>query len=111
MSGEKDLDRARDQAAAAREQLLADAHAVQARLKPAALASNAIEGVRTRSEAIADSAAEIARRRPVAIGAAAVAAVALLARKPIGRLFARITRKKPTVPAPRRARPSSGDDR
>ena len=113
MSDDKDLDRARDHATAARERLLGDAHAVQARLKPAAIAINAWDGIRTKSETLADNAAGLARRRPIAVGAAALGAVAIFARKPILRLFKRATRDnaKPATPASRRPRRTTGDDR
>jgi hypothetical protein len=89
MSDAKDLARARADAANARERLLGAAQAVQARLKPASLASDAWETVRDKSEVVAEGAARAVAKRPAIASAAALGVVALLARKPIARLFGR----------------------
>ncbi len=89
MSEEQDLARARADAAQARERLLGAAQAVQARLKPAALANDAWETVRDKSEVLAEGAVRAVAKRPVAASAAALGIVAVLARKPIAQLFAR----------------------
>ncbi len=90
MSDERDLIRARAEAATAREKLLGTAQALQARLKPAALASDAWETVRDKSEIVAGGAVRAVSKRPAVASAAALGLVALLARKPIARLFGRV---------------------
>jgi hypothetical protein len=89
MSDERTLAQARADAASAREQLLGAAQAVQARLKPAALASDAWETVRDKSEGVAEGAARAVAKRPAVASAAALGLFAILARKPIARLFGR----------------------
>ena len=109
MSDEKDLAKARAEAAIARERLLGTAHALQARLSPSSLASNAWESVRDHGEAAAQGAVEVARKRPAAAVAAALGVVALLARKPIVRLFARLRKDKTPPPPPARRTRLKGD--
>lgn len=109
MSDDKDLARARADAAIARERLLGDAHTLQARLKPASLASNAWESVRDRGEVAAADAVEVARKRPAIAAAAAIGVVALLARKPLGRLIGRLRRDKTPPPPPPRRPVRKGD--
>jgi hypothetical protein len=87
---EVDLATARLEAVAARERLLNSAHELQERLKPQKLASDAWEGVVDRSEDAASRLGRAAQRRPVAAGAAALAATALIARKPLTRLIRRL---------------------
>lgn len=109
MSGDKDLIKARADAATARERLLGDAHALQARLSPSSIASNAWESVRDRGEAAANGAVEVARKRPAAVAGAAIGVVALLARKPIGRLIRRLRKDKTPPPPPSRRTRPKGD--
>jgi hypothetical protein len=90
---EADINRAKADAAAAKERLLNSAQALQARLKPAALASDAWEKTRDASEAAATNAARAIGKRPVAISAAAIGVAALVARKPIARLISRLRGK------------------
>ncbi len=90
MSDERDLIKARAEAATAREKLLGTAQALQARLKPASLASDAWETVRDKGEIVAEGAVRAVSKRPAVASAAALGLVALLARKPIARLFGRI---------------------
>jgi hypothetical protein len=90
---EAELARARADAAAARARLLTSLQALQARLKPAALASDAWESARDAGESAASRAARAVSRRPVAAGAAAVGITALLARKPLTRLVTRLRGK------------------
>lgn len=92
MSMEQELAEAQARAVDAREQLLGAAHAVQARLAPEQIASDAWDAVRSRSEAMADGAARAAAKRPGIASAAALGLVAVIARKPIARLFARLGR-------------------
>ncbi|HWI85867.1 MAG TPA: hypothetical protein VNT42_06020 [Sphingomonas sp.] len=85
-----DLVRAKADAAAARERLLGSAQALQSRLKPAALASDAWESARDASEAAATGAARAIGKRPFAASAAVIGLAALVARKPIARLFGKM---------------------
>jgi hypothetical protein len=87
---EADIATARLQAAAARERLLETTHELQSRLSPGTLAGNAWDGLRDRGEAAAETAVETASRYPVATGAAVAGLAALIARRPIGRLIARL---------------------
>ena len=79
----KSLDAARAEADVARDRLLAKAHEVQARLKPAAV----VEQVRSELKRNAESGAErvllAARKRPWAVGGAAAGAAALLLARPL----------------------------
>ena len=90
---EADIARARADVAAAREQLLGSAHALQSRLKPATLANDAWESARDVGETAAGGAARAISQRPGTATAAAFGIAALLARKPIARLFARLRGK------------------
>jgi hypothetical protein len=87
---ESDLARARADAALARERLLGSAQALQSRLKPAALASDAWDSARDAGETVATNAVRAIGKRPVAASAAAIGLAALVARKPIARLIARL---------------------
>lgn len=87
---EADLIRAKADAALARERLLGSAHELQSRLKPAALASDAWESARDAGEAAATGAVRAVGKRPVAASAALIGVAALVARKPLARLFARL---------------------
>lgn len=89
MSDEQNLAQARADAANARERLLGAAQAVQARLKPSSLASDAWETVRDKSEVAAEGAVRAVARRPAVASVAALGLIAVLARKPIARLFGR----------------------
>lgn len=90
---EADLARARADVALARERLLGSTHALQSRLKPAALANDAWESARDAGESAATGAARAIGNRPVAASAAAIGVAALIARKPIARLIARLRGK------------------
>ncbi|WP_116090162.1 DUF3618 domain-containing protein [Sphingomonas crusticola] len=90
---ETDVARARADVALARERLLGSAHALQSRLKPAALASDAWESARDAGETAATRTARAIGQRPVAASAAAIGVAALIARKPLARLFARLRGK------------------
>ena len=90
---EADLVRARAEVAEARERLLGSAHALQARLKPSVLASDAWESARDAGKNAAQGAARAISQRPVAASAAAICVAALIARKPIARLIARLRGK------------------
>lgn len=85
-----DLAQAKAEAAAARERLLGSAHQLQSRLKPAALASDAWESARDAGETAASGAVRAIGKRPVAASAVILGLTALVARKPIARLVARL---------------------
>ena len=89
MTEESDLAAARAKAAEAREQLLGAAQAVQARLSPSAIASDVWDTVRDKSEVVAEGAARAVAKRPAVASAAVLGLVAVIARKPIARLFGR----------------------
>jgi hypothetical protein len=88
-----DVARAEAKAAAAREKLLASTQALQARLKPAVLAGDAWDAAREKGEEVAQDAVRAIGKRPVAASAAAIGVAALVARKPIARLIARLRGK------------------
>jgi len=83
---------ARREAEQARKRLMATLAELHQRLKPAALASNAWEGVKDKGGELADDAVQAVKGRPVAVSAALAAFTLFLARAPIksavGRLFA-----------------------
>lgn len=88
---------AKAEAAEARADLNRTLATLQRRLDPRSIARTTIDTVRDRGEEMADDAVEFARRRPVATGAAAAAAVALVANRPIRKgLAALFRRRKPT---------------
>lgn len=88
---EADIVRARAEAAAAKHRLLGSAHELQARLSPTTLAQDAWDGIRDRSETVAVEVSHAVSKRPVVAGAAAASVAALLVRKPLGRLFGKLT--------------------
>lgn len=88
-----ELEKARRDAAVAREELLASVHALQARLKPATLATDAWISAKVASESAASRAADAVSRRPVAAGAAAFGLAAFVARKPLARLFSKLRKR------------------
>ena len=89
MSVDQELVAAQARADEARDRLLGAAQAVQARLTPEQIASGAWDVVRDKSEAMADGAARAVAKRPAVASAAVLGLVAVIARKPIARLFAR----------------------
>lgn len=78
---------ARAEADRARERFIGSLHALQTRLKPAALATDAWITARDAGETAASRAADAVSRRPVVAGAAAAGLAALVIRKPLARLF------------------------
>jgi len=90
---EADITRARAHVAATREQLLASTQALQARLKPSVLATDAWEAAREKGEEAAAGAVRAVTQRPVISSAAAIGVAALVARKPIARLIAKMRGK------------------
>lgn len=81
-----------------RARLSATLGALQARVAPSNLASEAIEEIRTRSASLADDATRLARRNPAAVAGAVAAGGLLLARKPLWSLLRRITGNKKARP-------------
>lgn len=69
---------ARAKAAAAQAEMQATLRELQARLRPANLASDAIDGLKRKGEAVAGDAADAVRARPVAAGAAVAGLGALI---------------------------------
>jgi hypothetical protein len=82
------------EATAARERLLGSLRALQARLSPSTLANSAWDDVRDRGEQVAGDVRQAVIRRPMVSGAAAAGFLAFLARKPLCRLIARMTRRR-----------------
>ena len=95
-----DLTRARGEAEQARRRLAATLAELQARLKPATLASNAWEGVKDRSGELADDAVQAVKGRPVAVSAALAAFTLFLARAPIKSAIAGFFSEEEEEPAP-----------
>ena len=82
---ERDLEEASRQVELAKRRIAAAKGALQYKLKPANLASNAWTAVRTKSEVAADEAIGAARGHPGAIGGTLAAITLFLAREPIWR--------------------------
>lgn len=76
----------RREADRARDRLLAQAHALQARLKPAAVVEQVRDELKRGAENGAERVVTEARKRPVAVGFAAAGVAALLAAPPLLRL-------------------------
>ncbi len=85
-----DLVQAKRKAERARRRLAATLAELQQRLRPAALASNAWEGVKDKSGELADDAVQAVKDRPVAVSAALAAFALFLARAPIKSAVARL---------------------
>lgn len=75
------------EAALAKKQLSNTVGALQYRLKPATLMSNAWEGVREKSGNVADGAVNTAKERPITISSIAAALLIFLAREPLIRFI------------------------
>ncbi|MDB5681503.1 MAG: hypothetical protein JWO16_1308 [Sphingomonas bacterium] len=87
---DNELAKAEAQSAESRQQLANTVVALQSRLKPSALARDAVEELKEVGGAVAKSGIDAVKRNPLpAIGVAA-AVTAFLARKPIFRLFWKI---------------------
>lgn len=111
MSG--DLATARAEAERARARLLQSAHDLQARVAPARLAGDAIEGAKERGTAAVESVTDTVRRRPEIAAAVAAGLLGFLARRRIARLFRRKPKAEPTTlaTAKRPALPRLSGDR
>lgn len=84
-----ELSRAEAQSVERRQQLAKTAVALQARLKPSALARDAVEELKEVGGDLARSGVEAVKRNPLTVVGVATAITALLARKPLLRLFRR----------------------
>ena len=92
MSGtDDDLAKAEAQAAAAKQRLATTAVALKSRLKPGALAGDAVGKLKAIGGDAARAGADTIRRNPVPVVGVVTAIAAFLVRKPIIRFF----RKKP----------------
>jgi hypothetical protein len=87
-----ELTRAEANSAEARQQLARTVVALQSRLKPSALAREAIEDLKEAGSELARSGVEAVRRNPLPALGAVAAVTAFVARKPLARLLHR----KPT---------------
>lgn len=84
MSGtERDVERARESATAARVRLAGTMGEILGRLNPRTLVNEAWQEVRERGEELADEMADIARSRPLAMSAILAATLAWFARRPL----------------------------
>lgn len=88
-----EIDRARSQAAAARERLIGIARELQERVRPSTLAEDAVSELKRKGGEVIDGVGRAASRRPVAVSAAAAGITALLLGRPIVRLARRWTHK------------------
>lgn len=79
------IEAAKREAEAARRRLDSTLVALQQRLHPKSLATEAWDGVKEKSSDLAEGALDTVRQRPGAVSVALGAAVLFLARKPIGR--------------------------
>jgi len=106
------LAEARRKAAAARERLVGNAHALQERLNPSLIAGNLWADVRQRSGAMATDAARVATKRPLATSLVAAGLAALIFRKPLASLVTRLrTPTERSATPTRRPRRRNGDHR
>ena len=85
--GTERIERARMEADQARERLASTLGAVQHRLRPGTLMSNAWDGVKEKSGAAADGALDAVKARPVAVSGVVAAVALFLAREPIRELI------------------------
>jgi hypothetical protein len=86
----KDLTKAKRHADWARSQLETTVGALQQRLNPKTLASEAWEGVRDKGNDMADDALAVVKERPAAVSAAIGVFALFLARKPLTRAVSRL---------------------
>jgi hypothetical protein len=85
------LARAEAQAADRRQRLASTAIALQSRLKPSALARNAVDQIKEVGSDAARTGADTIRRNPLPTAGVIAAFAALILRKPIMRLFRKKT--------------------
>ena len=86
---EDELAKAEANSVESRQQLASTVVALQSRLKPSALAREAIEELKEVSGEIAQAGVDTIKRHPVPTVGAIAALTAFFARKPLGRLFHR----------------------
>lgn len=89
------IEQAKRDSERARARLDTTVGALQRRLNPKTLASDAWEGVRDKGSDLADDAVEAVRQRPVAVSAALGAVVLFLARNPVRRSVSRLINGRP----------------
>lgn len=87
MSSTRALEQAQIAVHEARRRLASSASALQHRLKPGTLMSNAWEGVRDKSGEMADDALKAVKRRPLTVSGVAAAVAIFLARDPLWHLL------------------------
>lgn len=83
MSTTHNVTAAKNEAEAAKRQLVSTLHEIQYRLKPSTLANEAWSGVRDTATQRGDQAATLMREKPQAAGAVAALLVLIFARKPL----------------------------
>jgi len=86
---EQELVRAEENSTDARKRLAQTMVALQSRLKPSALARDAVEELREAAGELAQAGMDAAKRKPLAVAGTVAAFGAFLARKPLARLFRR----------------------
>ena len=86
----KDLEQAKRNARLARARLDTSIGALQLRLRPGNLATEAWDGVKDKSESLAEGALDAVKKRPAAVSVAVGALALFLAREPLKRVVSRI---------------------
>ena len=89
MSADTDIAAAEAEAERRRQQLLTTATALKTRLKPAVLAHDAADRLKDTGKNAAQAGIDVVKRNPAASIGVVAALAALVARKPIARLFRR----------------------
>lgn len=84
------VEQAKREAEQARRRLETTIGALQQRLNPKTLATDAWDGVKEKGSDITDSAMDVVRERPAVVSAAVAAFALFLARRPIGRAVGRM---------------------
>ena len=91
---DEELTKAEENSAGARQRLAQTIVALQSRLKPSALARDALDELKDVAGEMTQAGVEAAKRKPLAVAGTVVALGAFFARKPLARLF----RRKPDLP-------------
>jgi hypothetical protein len=92
------IERARLESERARKRLASTMGALQRRLRPATLMTNAWEGVREKGEALAEDAVQAVKDRPLAFSGIGAAILLFLAREPVRRFVASLLPAKDEGP-------------
>ena len=100
MTGLTELDLAELRAAEARVRLNTTLSTLQTRLAPATIARGALDGIADKSGQALSAGVESARRNPGKVVGGLAILAAVLARRPIGALLGRMTRKRHRKPKP-----------